>query len=255
MLIVDRANFQVDGKSILHEVSLRFEPETLNVLVGPNGAGKSTLIAAIAGDLPSCRTSVRIDGKILQAWKPKSLAQQRSVLTQDHSVRFAFTTREVVGMGRLPYPPDPERDEAIIDDAMVRADITHLNERDVQTMSGGEVSRTAFARVLAQDTPLVLLDEPTAALDLYHQEQLLQDLWRLARKGSCVIAVLHDLNLSAAYADRIIMMSDGRVVADGSPRDVLTAETIQRVYRQQVLVMEHPTRRTPLIVSDSPIGW
>src|SRR5699024_11175285 len=127
------------------------------------------------------------------------------------------------------------------------ADVLELAERNVQTLSGGEAARTAFARVLAQTTPVVLLDEPTAALDLHHQVTVLRKARALADEGACVIAVLHDLNLAAAYADRIVVLDAGRVAADGSPREVLTPELIARVYRQPVQVIEHPTRAIPLV--------
>ncbi len=252
MLTIENATVRMDGKTILDAISLRFARGTLNVLVGPNGAGKSTLVAALAGDLAGCRAHVTLAGTTLQDWKTKPLARVRAVLTQDHAVRFAFSVREVVAMGRLPHPPAPEVDDRLVVEAMVQADVTEFESRNIQTLSGGEASRTAFARVLAQDTPVILLDEPTAALDLYHQEKLLRGLRRLADADACVIAVLHDLNLAAAYAHRMVMLSHGRVVADGTPREVLQQETIESVYGQPVLVIDHPTRGTPLIVSDDP---
>lgn len=252
MLQIQNASYRIDTKTILDDVSLRFDAGTLTVLVGPNGAGKSTLLAALAGDLPCCHGQVTLDDQPLGRWKTKTLARRRAVLTQDHAVRFMFTVREVVSMGRLPHPADPSRDRLLIDQAIERADVGHLQARNVQTLSGGESSRTAFARVIAQDTPVVMLDEPTAALDLYHQERLLQHLWRLARDGVCVIVVLHDLNLAAAYADRIVILSQGRVAADGPPETVLQQQTIEAIYQQPVLVLKHPTRGTPLVVSNSP---
>jgi len=167
-------------------------------------------------------------------------------------VRFGFSVREVVAMGRLPHPPAPVEDARIVDASLAAADVTHLAPRDVQTLSGGEASRTAFARVLAQTTPVVFLDEPTAALDLQHQEAVLRIARGLADDGACVIVVLHDLNLAAGHADRIVMLHGGRIAADGSPRQVLTQATIERVYAQPVLVLEHPTRGVPLVVSDDP---
>jgi iron complex transport system ATP-binding protein len=170
-------------------------------------------------------------------------------MLQEHAVRFAFSVEEVVAMGRLPHPPDPAADAALVASAMDTADVAHLAQRDVQTLSGGEAARTVFARVLAQATPVLLLDEPTAALDLRHQETLLRRARGLADAGACVIVVLHDLNLAAGYSDRIVMLADGRVAADGSPREVLTQATIERVYRQAVRVIPHPTRDVPLVVT------
>ena len=165
-------------------------------------------------------------------------------------MRFGFGVREVVAMGRLPHPADAEADGRIVEQSLAAADVVALGERNVQTLSGGEAARTAFARVLAQTTPVVLLDEPTAALDLHHQERLLRHVRGLADAGACAIAVLHDLNLASAYADRIVMLCEGRVAADGTPREVLRRETVERVYRQPVLVIEHPTRGVPLVLPD-----
>lgn len=252
VLAIERASVRIDGRAILDDVDLRFARGTLTALVGPNGAGKSTLLAVASGDLVPAAGHVRLAGAPLRDWKARALARERSVLPQDHAVRFAFSVREVVAMGRLPHPPAPAEDTRIAEAAMATADIVHLAGRDVQTLSGGEASRTAFARVLAQSTPVVFLDEPTAALDLQHQEAVLRTARQLADDGACVIVVLHDLNLAAGHADRIVMLQHGRVAADGSPREVLTRETIERVYRQPVLVLEHPTRGVPLVVSDDP---
>ncbi len=252
VLVLAQVSVRIDGRAILDAVDLRFARGSLTALVGPNGAGKSTLLAVAAGDLAPASGEVRLAGADLGDWKARALARERSVLPQDHAVRFAFSVREVVAMGRLPHPPEPATDARIVDQALAAADIVHLADRDVQTLSGGEASRTAFARVLAQTTPVLLLDEPTAALDLQHQESVLRSARGLADAGACVIVVLHDLNLAAGHADRMVMLQGGRVAADGSPRQVLTRETIERVYRQPVLVLEHPTRGVPLVVSDDP---
>ena len=252
LLALDDASYAIDGKVLVDGISLAFEPGTLTALVGPNGAGKSTLLGLAAGDLHPTRGQVSLLGRALPRWRVRPLARERAVLPQDHSVRFAFSVREVVAMGRLPHLPDPARDEAIVDAALSTVDIAGLAPRDVQSLSGGESARTAYARVLAQQTPLVLLDEPTAALDLAHQEALLRSARGLARGGACVITVLHDLNLAAAYADRIVVLQGGRLVADGTPRAVLTRERIEGVYGQPVVVIDHPTRAIPLVVTVDP---
>jgi len=238
----------IGGHHLLREISVSFEPGTLTTLLGPNGAGKSTLLGIAAGDLPPSAGEVRLRGKPIAEWRAKPLARERAVMPQDHSVRFAFSVREVVAMGRLPHAPDPHRDTQIVEHALAAADITHLSERDVQTLSGGESARTAFARVLTQQTPLIMLDEPTAALDMQHQEATLRRLRELADTGACVIVVLHDLNLAAAYSDRIVILEQGQLAADGPPHEVLTEATISRIYQQPVRVIEHPTRNVPLVV-------
>ncbi|TKS53491.1 heme ABC transporter ATP-binding protein [Luteimonas yindakuii] len=250
-LALERASLVIDGRVIVDHVDLHFAPGTLTALVGPNGAGKSSLLSLAAGDRRPSEGEVRVGGRPLQQWRVRELARERAVMPQDHSVRFGFGVREVVAMGRLPHDTDADHDDAIVEASLTTADLLGLADRNVQTLSGGEAARTAFARVLAQDAPVVLLDEPTAALDLHHQERLLRHARRLANHGACVLAVLHDLNLASAYSDRIVMLCDGRVVADGTPREVLQRGTIERVYRQPVLVIEHPTRGVPLVLTEA----
>jgi len=235
-------------REILHGISLAFEPGTVTALVGPNGAGKSTLLAVAAGDLRADAGEVSLVGKPLAGYKAGPLARERAVMPQEHGVRFAFSVEEVVAMGRLPHPPDPVVDDAKVEAAIDAAELQALRLREVQQLSGGESARTTFARVLAQDTPLLLLDEPTAALDLRHQERTLGSVRACAEAGACVIVVLHDLNLAAGYADRIVLLEQGRVAADGTPLQVLTEENLQRVYQQDVVVLEHPRRGVPLVV-------
>ena len=252
LLILEDASYAIDGKALVDGISLAFRPATLTALVGPTGAGKSTLLGLAAGDLTPTRGRVTLADRALARWPIRALARERAVLPQDHNVRFAFSVTEVVAMGRLPHPPDPAVDAAIVSEALATADIVALADRDVQSLSGGEAARTAYARVLAQQTPLILLDEPTAALDLAHQEALLRSARQRVRDGACIIAVLHDLNLAAGYADRIVVLRDGRTVADGTPREVLTRDRIEAVYGQPVVVIDHPTRPIPLVVTTDP---
>lgn len=171
-LKLSRVGYQINGCQIVADISLQCLSGTITALVGPNGAGKSTLLGLMAGDLSPTSGHTVLDGREISTWPAKTLARMRCVLLQNHAVRFAFSVREVVAMGRLPYPADPEQDMAIIDQAMAAADVSGFAERDVQTLSGGEASRVAFARVLAQHTPLLLLDEPTAALDLQDRKSV-----------------------------------------------------------------------------------
>ncbi len=237
------------GRQVLAGVDLALQAGTLTALVGPNGAGKSTLLALLAGDAEPDVGKATLHGRALADWPVRELALQRAVMAQDHAVHFAFSVREVVAMGRLPHPPQPRQDAEIVEAALLEVDVAALAGRDVQTLSGGEAARTSLARALAQQTPVLLLDEPTAALDLRHQERTLRSARELAAHGRCVVVVLHDLNLASAYADRIVMLCDGRIAADGSPREVLTCEIIGKVYGQPVQVIEHPTRGVPLVVA------
>jgi iron complex transport system ATP-binding protein len=240
----------IDGARLLDAVDFEAHPGELHALLGPNGAGKSTLLGALAGDVKPTTGSVSLDGRPLAEWKLRELARVRAVLLQQHEVFFPFTVREVVEMGRAPWrgTPAEEQDERMIAEAMTLTDITALAERSVPSLSGGERARAALARVLAQGAPTLMLDEPTAALDLKHQEDVMRLARERAASGDTVIVVLHDLNVAAAYADRVTLLQRGRVVASGDPRVVLTAERIGAVYGQAVEVLEHPRTGAPLIL-------
>jgi len=223
---------RLGGAEVLAGVDLRIAAGRLVVMVGPNGAGKSTLLGVLAGDLPVTGGSALLDDRALSAWGPRALAQRRSVLPQSYDVSFGFSVRDVVAMGRYPWTSvaDIDRDEQMIAAALERTDTTHLVDRVFRTLSGGERARVSLARVLAQDTDLVLLDEPTAALDLRHTEEVLGVARELVRAGRTVVVVAHDLSLASAYADDLVVVDRGRVVAHGSPVDVLTPELIHSTY-------------------------
>ncbi|WP_249645002.1 heme ABC transporter ATP-binding protein [Nocardia sputi] len=219
-------------------------------LVGPNGAGKSTLLAALAGELALSAGTVELDGQPLSHWTTLDMARRRAVLPQTHTVGFPFTAREVVAMGRAPWVRTERRefDEKQIAAAMAATDVEHLAARSFPTLSGGERARVALARVLAQDTATLLLDEPTAALDLGHQESVLGLAAARAAEGAAVVVVLHDLGIAAAYADRVAVLDSGRLAADGPPRDVLTTELLTRVYQHPVEVLDHPVTGAQLVL-------
>jgi len=244
MLHVAKASVRLGGRPLLHEVDLRLGAGELVALVGPNGAGKSTLLSLLAGDLAPDTGAVTLDGIDLAAWKHLELARRRAVLPQEHRLAFGFSAVDVVRMGRAPWARTPREgdDDTVVASAMARTEVLDLAERAFPTLSGGEKARVAFARVIAQETPLVLLDEPTAALDLRHQDQVLAEARRLAHHGEAVVAVVHDLSVAAAYADRICVLHRGRLVADGPPAEVLTAELVGEVYEHPVDVLHHRGR-------------
>lgn len=249
MIEVSNVSLSVGEKLLLDRVSLTCRPGTVTALVGPNGAGKSTLLSVIAGDIAPDRGEVSLNDRPMTRLGVRDLAQIRSVFPQGSSIRFGYQVHEVVAMGRAFRDLPPNEDEAAINTAMAQAEVAHLAWRDAQTLSGGEQARTTFARVLVQDCPVVLLDEPTAALDLRHQERVLAGAVDLAGRGATVLAVLHDLNLAAAHADRIVLMRNAAIVAEGSPWEVLTEDQIGSVYRQRVCVMTHPQKACPVILT------
>lgn len=230
-----------DGHPILDRVDLDLRAGELVALVGPNGAGKSTLLGVLAGDVTPTTGRVVLGEQDLAGYPARELARHRAVQLQKQGLAFGFRVREVVQMGRSPWHRSEREDDddRVVAESMARADVTELADRLFPTLSGGEQARTSFARMLAQQTPIMMLDEPTAALDIRHQESLLTVAREAAAAGAAVVVVLHDLSLAAAYADRICVLSHGRVRADGAPSTVLSAELLSEVYAHPVDVIEH----------------
>ena len=252
-LRADRVSYAVQDRALVSKVEVDLDPGEMLAIVGPNGAGKSTLCALLAGDLAPMEGEVEVCGHAVRATKPAALARLRSMLSQHTPLRFPFTAREVALMGRHPHIPrwrsPTETDYALAEGAMQSTQVLHLADRLYSTLSGGEQRRVSLARVLAQDTPVVLLDEPTAALDIGHQQLVMSLCRQLANDGRAVLAVLHDLNLAGAYADRIMVMSEGEVVAVGRPEEVLCPDLLSVVFNQQVMVMPHPQTDKPVVLT------
>ncbi|MFF5793267.1 heme ABC transporter ATP-binding protein [Paeniglutamicibacter sp. NPDC012692] len=236
------ARLAISGRPILDGIDLELYAGEVVALVGPNGAGKSTLLAALCGDVSLDSGSITLHGLELPKWSVKELARARSVQMQDAHVSFAFSARDVVRMGRAPWAGSAleERDDQVIDAAMHSTESTALAPRVVPTLSGGERARVAFARALAQETRIIMLDEPTAAMDIRYQELLLTRTRERAAAGATAVVVLHDLSLAAAYADRIVLLHAGSIRMVGTPREVLRPEILEEVYRHKVAVIDHP---------------
>ncbi|PTY38477.1 hemin ABC transporter ATP-binding protein [Saccharospirillum sp. MSK14-1] len=249
MLRLEQVSLDIDGRRLLDNVSLDCPAGSVTALIGPNGAGKSTLLSLMAGDRVPSAGRVLLDDVEPTRLSARELAARRAVMPQDSMLHFAYRVRDVVHMGHALRDLPPDEDEQRVADAMAQVEITDLADRNAMTLSGGEQARTTFARIRVQQTPIVLLDEPTAALDLRHQEQLLQRSAAWARQGHCVVAVMHDLNLAAAHADRLALLENGRLVAEGTPWEVLESQRLETVYRQRVAVMTHPERGCPVVVT------
>ncbi|MCB9546248.1 MAG: ABC transporter ATP-binding protein [Myxococcales bacterium] len=224
-------------------------------ILGPNGAGKTTLIRALAGLQPLRGGEVRLDGRPLTAWSARERARRLAWVPQDTDAAPDFTVGEVVALGRLPWRrgwrgPTPA-DAAAIARALEHAGLTALADRPLARLSGGERQRVVFARALAQTPAVLLLDEPTAHLDLAHRAGLLA---RLAGTDASltVVAVLHDVNLAALYFPRLVLIAGGRVLADGAPADVLTPALLEAAYGVPVRVLPHPETGTPQVLAPAP---
>lgn len=237
------------GKEILNDFSIDLHAGEVVVMVGPNGAGKSTALAALSGELTADSGQVKLFDREISTWTPRQAAMRRAVLLQDTDIAFPFTTEEVVEMGRSPWDDtaDAALDDQIIDSAMAMTEVSHLRTRRYTSLSGGERARAALARVLVQAAPIMMLDEPTAALDIKHQEQVLQLARDYAQTGCAAIIVLHNLELAAAYADRVAVLSNGHLLDIGSPKSVLTPKLLTDVYGYPIEVFAHPLRGSLLI--------
>ncbi|MGW1779960.1 heme ABC transporter ATP-binding protein [Streptomyces sp. NPDC002143] len=238
---------RLGGRDVLRGVDIGVRAGEVLALVGPNGAGKSTLLGALAADLPASEGVVRIQGRAAGEWSAPELALRRAVLPQAAVLSFPFVVEEVVRMGRAPHASSPAEDDLVVREAMAVTEVGAFAGRPFSALSGGERARVALARVLAQRTPLLLLDEPTAALDLKHQELVLRLCRERASAGDAVVVVLHDLGLAAAYAHRVAILCAGRVAADGPPGEVFTEGLLSEVYDQPVEVLAHPRTGAVLV--------
>ena len=261
MLFVDNLSYVAGGRFLLREVSFVLKPGELLAVVGPNGAGKSTLLKLLIGDLTPSAGSVVLDEFLLSRWSALEQAKRRAVLPQESSLSFPFSVSEVALMGRNPHGGTSANDRRISEAALERTGSFGLAHREYPTLSGGEKQRVQLSRVLSQiwEAPetgnrYLFLDEPTNNLDLAHQHHSLGVAKGFAREGTGVLVVLHDLNLAAQYADRVLILCRGGMVALGTPEEVFTTDTLCATFETSVLVTQHPCFACPLIVSAVQYG-
>ena len=255
MLEIQALTVGYPNHEVLRDVSITIKPGEILAVVGPNGAGKSTLIRAVSGiHLPSSGR-VLVYGQDLARLPAMQRARFMAVVPQARQLPAAYTVYQTVLLGRTPYlswlGKAGKSDHALVSLALEHADLAGMAERRIGELSGGEQQRVLLARALAQDTPILLLDEPTTHLDLQHQSNLLNLVRLLAQeKHLCVLMALHDLNLTGLYADRVALIANGGVYAIGKPTEVLTAQNLSSVYRVPVSVIPHPEYGTPLVLPD-----
>ena len=248
MFECEAASVAIGKKTLLHPLDLSFGAGELVVVVGPNGAGKSTLMKLLSGDIEPATGSVRYDGLELERWAPADLALRRAVMAQSSRLSFHFTVLEVVRMGARLFAHDTRtaNDRALL--ALERVDLEGYGSRFYQELSGGEQQRVQLARTLCQvwdpvvhDIPRHLfLDEPTASLDIRHQLDILTLAREFVAQGGGCLAILHDLNIAAMFADRIIALCHGRLVAQGTPQEILTDRFMEEVFEVPIRVNQIP---------------
>ncbi|MGL5006518.1 MAG: heme ABC transporter ATP-binding protein [Plesiomonas sp.] len=268
ILQINKLQVQRGQRHILTDLSLTLFAGELTILLGPNGSGKSTLIKCISKEIPF-QGEITLFNQPQHTWNSTLLAQKMAILPQSSSLSFAFLVHEVVMLGRLPHASSHSENQRIAHDCLTVVGAQHLATRLYTELSGGEKQRVHFARVLAQlgekkqsakqfkeveqsgslpaEPQLLILDEPTSALDLCHQHHTLQIAKERALAGDAVLVILHDLNLAARYADRILLLNNGTLYADGTPKQVLTHNHIQHVFDIETTILPHPDIDSVLI--------
>jgi iron complex transport system ATP-binding protein len=244
MLSVEGVSVALGGSTVLSDVTASAERGRFVGLVGPNGAGKTTLLRTVSGALTPDSGRVRVAGEVVSDLSSRAASRLVATLPQDTTLAFDFDVRETVAMGRTPYVSRFGRrtseDRDAVESAMARTDVADFADRSVTSLSGGERQRVLLARALAQDTPLLLLDEPTASLDIAHQIRTLELVRRLVDDGTTVVAAIHDLNLAAHYCDDVWLLSDGDLLATGTPEEVLTEARLSGAFDTDAVVTRHP---------------
>jgi len=258
MIRAKEISFGVREKTLVDRVSLEIPEGEVLAILGPNGAGKSTLFKMLCGQISPHAGQISYGGEPLESMDIGKLARRRAVLPQSSQIPFDFTAFEIALLGRSPHLRGSEsrRDLALVKAAMALTETESLADQLAATLSGGELQRVHLARVLAQvwepveeGVRVLFMDEPTSNLDLSHQHGTLRLARRWAKEGAAVAIILHDLNLAALYADRLLILKGGKLIASGKPREILTAKLIQDTFNLKTLVRDHPENGGALVIA------
>ena len=246
-IALKEVQFKIKEKIIIDTISLNFSDKKLTGIIGNNGSGKTTLLRLILGILPLTSGTIEINGQDIASLKRKELAQAVAFLPQNTFSDFSFPCEEVTLMGRNPhrgrFQSFTREDYNICEESMRLTDTRHFKGRFITELSGGEEQTVFLARALTQTPQFLLLDEPTSHLDIYHQIKILELIKNLSRDIG-VIIVLHDLNMAARFCDALVLVSKGRVVAEGVPEEVMTPQNIEQVFKIRPIVQRHPQLQT-----------
>ena len=254
MLAVNQLHISIKNRKLLQDINFSIKAGELFVIIGPNGAGKSTLLKALTEEI-NYSGEIHFQQKSIKNWTTGNLAKTRAKFSQHHQQDIPLPVNEVVMMGRYPYfanRPDIT-DLKVVSECLKITEMSHLKNRSYNQLSGGEKQRIHLSRIFAQLTnefreKLMLLDEPLNNLDIYYQHRILEAVKGFVKKGNMAAIVMHDLNLAAQFADRILLLKDGKTVQYGNPKEVLTSKTICNVYDFPCKVMSHPLAQTPMIL-------
>ncbi|GKX30925.1 iron ABC transporter ATP-binding protein [Vallitalea longa] len=255
MSVVSTKNlsFNYGQKSILNDLSINFDKGLFYSIIGPNGSGKTTLLKLLAGILPSDRKTVYLKNDDINVIKQKEIARRLSVVPQITDMQYEFSVHDIVMMGRTPYTSrfqkNTDKDKKLVNDAMRETGVSSLRDKKITQLSGGELQRVILARAIAQETDIMLLDEPISHLDIGYQYEISELVHKLCKKkGITVINIVHDLNIAMRYSDKILMLKDGYIYKYGDPEEVITKDTIKDVYSIDVELINHPIIKNKKVI-------
>ncbi len=256
MLKLQDINYTIGTKQILSGIQINFEPGKLHMILGPNGSGKTSLLKITSGQIQNFNGSVFYDNHLINQIPAATLATYRSYLSQQNNIPFPLTVTELIQMGRYPhYSYEPTKNDfKVINEVVNKLEITHLLNRDFNTLSGGEQQRVQFARVLAQvwekgtnNSRYLFLDEPLNNLDIQYQKYLLQTIREFIKEDLVVIMIVHDINWALAYADKVYFLNKGTLVAQGNPADIITTHLIADVFKVEAQLINVPGQKHAVV--------
>jgi len=253
MIEIKKISLSYQEKKVIQNLSLDFAKGEFCALLGPNGAGKSTLLKALIGFHPVNEGKITIGNRELKHWQKAELAKQIAIIPQDFQLQFDYTVKELVLMGRFPYlgywQNYSQQDKKVVDKVLQKLDLIRLQDELYSQLSGGERRRVSIARALVQETDILLMDEAFANLDINHQLEIMRLLSQINQEqNKLIILVSHNINLAAEYCKRIVMMKEGKLIADGTPEDVITNQTIRDLYEIDLTVIKNPVTGQPNLI-------